>query len=180
MEKEPINQVSFKVVRNSKVIGKINISCRTQNDSTTYVLESQIKAKYILAFHIKGKETTIFKNDILIYSSVFRKINNKVKSNHSIIYKNNRYFLDKSGQQEALQFNEIHRNLVTLYVTEPKNTHSIYVDNETRMIRVKAIGEGKYKVSFSNSNYNIFHYENGRCVKVEANSSLFNVTLIPV
>ncbi|WP_242117680.1 DUF6134 family protein [Aestuariivivens sediminicola] len=180
INEEPVHQISFNVVRNNKVIGSIDIRCKTQNDSTIYVLESQIKAKYILAFNIKGKEKTVFKDDLLIYSSVFRKVNNKIKSNHSLSYRNQKYQLEKSGKVEHIGFNEIHRNLVTLYFTEPKGISTIYVDNETKMVNIKDIGFGKYQVRFSDGKYNVYHYSNGRCVKVEANSSLFNVTLILV
>jgi hypothetical protein len=48
------------------------------------------------------------------------------------------------------------------------------------MLKVNPMGDGAYKVEFSKGKYNIFHYKNGRCTKIEAVSPMFDVTLIPV
>jgi hypothetical protein len=167
------------VVKNNSVIGTINITRLTQKDSVVYSLQSNIKAKYILKFNISGKETSIYKNDVLVYSSVLRKFNNQVKANHTIIYKNKQYHLKLSGNLQPLNFNEIQQNLVMLYFKEPKGFTSIFCDNLKQMVKLKPLGNGRYKVPFSNGKHNIFHYKNGKCIKIEAKSNLFNVTLIP-
>ncbi|GAA4812859.1 DUF6134 family protein [Litoribaculum gwangyangense] len=178
-DKKPLEQISYNVVRNNEIIGTIKVSCNTKSDSTIYALESSIDVKYILKFSIRGKETAIYKNGILIYSSVYRKVNNKIKANHSVTYKNDSYHLEIGDTEKQLGFEDIQDNLVMLYFKEPKNLNRIYCDNLKRMVNLEPLGEGKYKVAFSEDKFNIFHYENGRCVKVEANSSLFSVTLIP-
>jgi hypothetical protein len=175
----PTNHITYKVVRNDEVIGTIQITCNTQNDSKTYSLESKITAKYIFKFNITGKETSIYKNGVLVYSSVFRKLNNKIKANHTIVYDKEQYHLKLADELERLDFNKIQQNLVTLYFNEPKGVTSIFCDNQKEMVKLQALGNGRYKVDFLNGKYNIFHYENGRCIKIEANSNLFNVTLIP-
>lgn len=178
-DKNPLEQISYNVVRNNVTIGTIKVSCNTKSDSTIYALESSIDVRYVLKFSIRGKETAIYKNGVLVYSSVYRKVNNKVKANHNVTYKNDNYHLEVDGTKKELDFKDIQDNLVMLYFKEPKGVKHIYCDNVKRMVNLEPMGKGKYKVAFSDGKYNIFHYENGKCVRVEANSSLFSVTLIP-
>ncbi|WP_136480045.1 DUF6134 family protein [Cognatitamlana onchidii] len=176
----PDNIVKYNVVRNNKVIGTIQITCNSIDDAVTYILESNIKAKYILSLNISGKEISVFKNGFLVYSSVLRTLNNKTKTNHTIIYKNGQYQLEINDEFKRLGLDKIQENLVSLYFSEPKDLKYIFCDNLKQMVNIQSLGKGKYKVSFSNGKHNIFHYKEGKCIKIEANSSLFSVTLIPV
>lgn len=172
-------QIVYNVVRNNSVIGTISVSCYVDKDSTTYLLESKINARYILRFNITGKETSVFKDNLLVYSSVFREVNKKEKANHSVVYENSQYHLKNRDGLEKLEIKRIHNNLVKLYFNEPKGEETVFCDNAKALSKIEHLGEGKYRVDISNGKYNIFHYKNGRCIKVEANSVLFNVTLIP-
>ena len=134
----------------------------------------------LLKFCIKGEEKAIFKDGILVYSSVFRSVNNNVKTDHKLIYKKDKYFLTRDGREVLLSLKPISMNLVSLYFKEPKYKKFVYCDNASRMVAIEALGQGKYKVVFDKGKYNIFHYRDGTCVGVEANSKLFDVNLKPV
>ncbi|WP_143144315.1 DUF6134 family protein [Flaviramulus basaltis] len=174
------NVITYNVVKNNTIIGTIKINKQTFKDSITYTLESNIEARYILKFKITGEEKSIYKDDILMYSSVFRTVNNKLKTNHSISLNNGRYKLQSSKEIRILDFDSITHNLITMYFKEPIGLQNIFCDNLSQMVPVKAIRDGIYRVEFSKDKYNIFHYENGECFKIEAFSPLFDVTLIPV
>ncbi|MFG6686294.1 DUF6134 family protein [Mariniflexile sp. HNIBRBA6329] len=176
----PISKViTYNVLKNNVVIGTIKMNELMQGDSVTYTLESNIEAQYLLKFKITGKELSIFKEGILIHSSVFRKVNNKVKSNHSISLKNGEYNLESFDKTSILDLNPIKQNLVCMYFKEPLSVQNIFCDNLNKMVPVKAISNGVYKVEFSKGKYNLFHYKHGKCVKIEAFSPLFDVILIP-
>lgn len=174
----PSKNVTYNVVKNNKVIGTIRINQYDAGDSIIYDLESNILAKFILEFNVTGKEKSIYKNGVLVYSSVYRVVNNKVKVNHNISYSAGQYQLKSSDEVTHLKMKEIEQNLIKLYFFEPKGIETVYCDNLNQMVAVKPLGSGKYRVDFSNSAYNIFHYVNGKCVRIDANSNLFNVTLI--
>ena len=169
----------FNVLKNDKIIGTIEIEKHESENTITYHLNSEIKTNFILKFKIIGKETYVFKNGILEYSSLFRKVNDKVKVDQSLVYENGDYHLKKSDKDLALDLEAIQQNLITLYFQEPKNTKTVYCDNQSEMLDIQNIRDGVYKVNFSSNKYNIFYYENGKCVKIEAVSPIFNVTLIP-
>lgn len=177
--KEPNKSLTYNIIRNDEVIGKIEIILTTIGDSIVYDIESDVLAKFILKFKVVGKEKYIYKNGTLVYSSLFRTLNNKVKTNHSIQYNKGEYSLKTPEKIIPLNLNDIKCNLMILYISEPIGVESVFCDNQQQMVKVKPLGNGIYKVELSNGKYNIFHYENGRCVKVNAVSPLFDVTIIP-
>lgn len=172
--------LTYNVVKNNQIIGTIKINKNVVLDSTTYMLQSNIKAKFLFKFNIVGKEKSIYKNGELVYSSVFRTLNNKTKANHEIVLKKGQYHLLTEKSSHTLNFGSIKQNLITLYFEEPVGVSSVFCDNLNEIVAVKPLGHGKYKVDFSNGKHNIFHYKHGKCIKIEAVSTLYNVTLIPV
>lgn len=170
----------FNIIKNNTVIGTIKITKNISRDSVIYNIESNVEAQFILKFKVVAKEKYIYKAGTLIYSSLFRMLNNKVKTNHSIQYNKGEYSLKTSEKVKALNIEEIKCNLTILYINEPIGIKSVFCDNQQEMVNVVPMGKGKYKVELSKGKYNIFHYKNGRCVKIEAVSPLYDVTLIPV
>jgi hypothetical protein len=176
----PSSLLVFNIIKNDVVIGTIKISERKSNDSIIYNIESKIEAQFILKFKVVGKEKYIYKNGTLIYSSLFRTLNKKVKTNHSITYNKGQYNLQTPEKVSPLNFEAIKQNLMTLYITEPIGIEAVFCVNQKQMVKVQPMGDGIYKVELSKGKYNVFHYKNGRCTKIEAVSPMFDVTLIPV
>lgn len=176
----PSAPIVFNIVKNNTVIGSIVITESRSRDSVIYNIESKVEAQFILKFKVVGKEKYIYKDGTLVYASLFRTLNNKVKTNHSIIYREGQYNLHTPDETKPLNFNVIKQNLMTLYINEPIGIESVFCDNQKQMVKVKPMGNGIYKVELSKGKYNIFHYINGRCTKIEAVSPMFDVTLIPV
>jgi hypothetical protein len=180
-EELPVTELlSFTVINKNATIGFINIEKQTQNETTTYTINSDISAKVLFKFNAVAKETSIYKRDTLVFSSVYRKLNNKEKRNQSLLFNNGTYTLKNKNKVEPLNIDFITRNLVTLYFQEPVGVTSVFCDNQNEMVQVKSLGNGRYKVQFSKGKYNIFHYKDGKCVKIEAVNPMFEVTLIPV
>ena len=178
--KEPNKSLIYNIIKNEEIIGKIEIHLSTSGDSIIYDIESDVLAKFILKFKVVGKEKYIYKNGTLVYSSLYRTLNNKVKTNHSIQYNKGKYSLQTPEKNSSLELEAIKCNLVKLYINEPVGIKSVFCDNQQQMLKVEPLGNGIYKVEFSKGKYNIFYYENGICVKIKAVSPLFDVTLIPV
>lgn len=176
----PPEPIIFNIVKNNVVIGSIKITESKSKDSVTYTVDSEVEAQFILKYKVVGKEKYIYKNGILIYASLFRTLNNKVKTNHSIVYNQGQYSIETPNKISPLNLENIKQNLMTLYITEPIGIESVFCDNQKQMVSMKSLGNGSYKVELSKGKYNIFHYKNGKCIKVVAVSPIFDVILIPV
>ncbi len=176
----PPEPTIFNVIKNNTVIGTIRITESKSKDSVIYTLDSEVEMQFILKYKVVGKEKYIYKAGTLIYASLFRTLNNKAKTNHSIVYDQGQYSIQTPNKISPLDVDKIKQNLVTLYLYEPIGIESVFCDNQKQMVNVKSLGNGCYKVELSKGEYNIFQYKNGRCVKIVAVSPMFDVTLIPV
>jgi hypothetical protein len=131
-----------------------------------------------MEFNVYGIEKTIYNHGVLVYSSVYRKINSNEKTNKELFFKDGKYYLLNGGKKSALTFHEINYNLITLYFYEPLKITQVYCDNHHKMVQVVYVEKGKYRVTFPNGSYNFFYYENGKCLKVDAFGLLYEVQLI--
>jgi len=174
-----IKNMYFNVIKKESNIGFINVEKRSTNETTTYIINSKINAKVVFNFIAIGKEKSIYKSDTLIYSSVYRKLNSKVKLDQSLAYHSGKYILSNRNKKERLYFNVINRNLVTLYFFEPKGISEVYSDKYKTMLKIDTIGNGMYKIIFPDKSLNIYHYEYGRCIMIEVEGPFFKVSLIP-
>jgi hypothetical protein len=170
--------LSFEVWKNNMLIGYISMSEKINADFVIYDLSSEIKAEFLFKFNITGIEKTIYDRGVLVYSSVYRKINSNKKTNKELFFKDGKYYLLKGGKRSALTFPEIKYNLITLYFYEPLKIAQVYCDNHHKMVQVVFVEKGKYQVTFPDGSYNIFYYENGKCLKVDAFGLLYEVQLI--
>lgn len=170
--------LSFEVWKNKSHIGNISMSEKIKADSVVYDLSSEIKTKVLLNFNVTGIEKTIYKNGVLVFSSIYRKLNSSEKVNKELLLNDGKYYLRNGGKKRALPMNKIKDNLVTLYFYEPINISQVYCDNHTSMAKVVQLDKGKYQVTFPDGSYNIFYYQNGKCKKVDAFTSLYEVQLL--
>ena len=173
-----VEKVSFSIIKKNSTIGYIDIEKQSLNETTTYIINSEVNAKVIFNFNAIGKEKSIYKKDTLIYSSIYRKLNNKVKLNQSLSFINGKYLLKEENKNELLNIDIINRNLVTLFFNEPNGIQEIYTDKYKQMVKIDPIGDRKYKLILPNKSINIYHYENGKCTTIDVVGSFFKVKLI--
>jgi len=174
-----VKKISFSIIKKDSCIGFIDIEKTSIDEITTYIINSEVKAKVIFIFNAVGIEKYIYKSDTLIYSSLYRKLNNKVKLNQTLSLVEGKYFLKEKNRIEALDFHIINRNLVTLFFIEPIGIHEVYSDKYREMVRITPMDKGKYRVVLPNKSTNIYHYENGVCTLIEVTGTFFKVKLIP-
>lgn len=173
-----VEKISFSVIRNESSIGFIDIEKTIIDKTTTYIINSEVNAKVILNFNAIGKEKSIYNEDTLIYSSVYRKLNDKVKLNQSLSLNNGKYILKIKDRKETLHFDVINRNFVTLYFFEPKGISQVYSDKYKEMVKITPISEGNYKVILPDNSTNIYHYKNGKCNLIEVEGTFYKIKLI--
>lgn len=175
-----IEKISFKIIKRNSSIGFINIEKSSFKENTTYTINSEVNARIIFNFKATGVEKSVFKDDTLIFSSMYREINGKEKLNHSISLINGKYILkDKNrGEREVFNLEAIHRNLATLLFFEPINIQKIYSDKFKRKVKINHIGYSTYKVKLPNNSVSVYHYKDGKCVLIDIQGMFYKVKLI--
>ena len=175
---EKVDKLSFEIYRKSNQIGKIEVEKQLYKDRTRYEISTSIDTRVLLKIQVEAKEISEFVDGVLTYSSVFRKVNNKVKSDHKVVLDNGTYKMISDGDEEELDIDKIYQNLVTLYFQEPDTLHNVYCDNDGALAEIIKIKPNTYRVEISPGKFNIYHYQNGKCVSIEAHNSIFSVKLI--
>ena len=170
--------ILFIVSRNHDSIGYVDIEKKTTHNIVNYTVDSEINVNVIFNFTAKGYEKSVFKEDVLVYSSMYRKLNNRLKLNQFITLENGIYIFNNKGKKENLKINQIKNNLVTLLYNEPLDIHEVYSDKYKKMVQINSLGNGKYKIVLPNKSTSIYHYKNGQCMKVELIGSFYKVDLI--
>ena len=177
-ETTEVEKISFSVINKDSNIGYIDIEKASLDKTTTYTIDSEVKVKVVFSFNAVGREKTIYKNDTLIYSSIYRKLNNKVKLDQSLSLINGKYFLNTKNKKEEINIDIISSNLVTLFFFEPVGIHKIYSDKFKKMVKITPIGKGMYKVVLPNKSISIYHYKNGKCTTIDVVGSFFKIKLV--
>ncbi|THD69846.1 hypothetical protein E7Z59_05835 [Robertkochia marina] len=149
-----------------------------RNDSTYYKAENQIKFKFIREIEIEARENSVYHEEKLQFSEINRSINGSAKPRILLHYSKGRYRASRGNQTIELPDAPISTNLITLYFKEPYDGMEVYCDNHQEFSRVHKIAQDKYLVTLPNGGRNIFHYNNGHCVRVIAIQPLFQVQLI--
>lgn len=170
-------ELEFQILKNDKSIGILQIEKKESEATTNYHLSSKIEASFIKKFRIRAKESFSYKNGQLVYSSVERSINDKIKGPKELVYKKDRYIIkDENGSRE-LQNTSINSNLVLLYFEEPLSIQEVYCDNQQAMVDVQKIGNNQYRIDFPDGASNVFNYQDGKCIKVDVYGKFFKVEL---
>lgn len=173
-----VEKISFSIIKNKSSIGFIDIEKASLDRTTIYTINSEVNAKVIFNFKAVGREKSIYKEDTLIFSSIYRKLNSRVKLNQSLSFVKGKYLLKDKHKRVALNVDIIRHNLVTLFFFEPKGIQKIYSDKFKKMVNITAIRKGKYKIVLPNKSTSIYHYKNGKCTMIEVVGSFYKVSLI--
>lgn len=172
-------ELKFSVIHRGDTIGKMQLKKELQNDVTTIKVNSTVKTKILIAIRVITDEESHFRNGLLVYSLVNRKINNREPVIKKTRFENNVYHLSDGEKYKCLKGKEIRRNIICLYFNEPVAADSVYCDNQQQWAPVKKIGNNCYRVTMPDGNYNDFFYSKGVCTKVEISHSFYKITLLP-
>ncbi|MBK9571027.1 MAG: hypothetical protein IPO53_14685 [Chitinophagaceae bacterium] len=96
-------QASYIVFRNGDVAGQLKFEQIGKGDSICLKTESEIKASFLYTINVFSREEAIYKNGILLYSSIYRKRNGSEKTNQQTRLKGNEYYITTKGKNRSGQ-----------------------------------------------------------------------------
>lgn len=176
---EDFERLNFSIFDRHSKIGTIVIERSRHFDSTFYSVKSSVNTSFIFKYEALGKEEYIFKNDTLIYSKLYRRVNKKVKADQTLLFKDGQYHSINSKRQKLLLTNPVTHNIVMLFFHEPVGIDKIFSDKFKIMVCIQKLNEQKYKLKLPNGSYSIFYYTNGKCSSIESVGSFYKIKIIP-
>ena len=167
----------YRIKRNGDEVGTIHFIKGIVGNRTVLTMESEVNTRFIFNFKAKAKEEVIYDNGIMTWSSIYRKLNGKVKIDKKTKATGNVYTVFKGNKTETLTNYPIRYNILSVYVSEPVNVTQVYSDNFQQQINIQKIADHHYKIKFPDGNYSEYFYTNGICSKVEIHHSLYRATI---
>jgi len=171
------NELAYDVVRNNKNIGTLKIQCSSYANKVLYRLESNIRMRFIVSFTAEAIEETIFENGVIIYSSLYRKLNGKEKANKKTVLTASGYEIQDGPEKETLNYENLQNSILTLYHKEPVDVKRVYSDNHRQYLAIEKTGNHMYRLVFPDGKYNEYYYKDGICTAVNINHPLYSAVV---
>ena len=170
----------FTIIRHQKAIGQVITSSSQCSQGYQLILHAEMKEKFILELRIQNRVENVFGKEGLITSNIERKINGNTKISHRVKYNNGAYTCEGRGGFEGPIPMKITFTVTMLYFQEPLGQQEIYSEPYKRMVTIKNLGDGVYRIRQPDGNATDFHYRGGSLVKVIAQSSYGEVTFVRI
>ena len=171
------NKFEYSIKRNGDEVGTIHFTQGIAGDRTVLTMESEVNTRFIFNFKAKAKEEAIYDNGVLTWSSIFRKLNGRVKVDKKTKATGNNYTIYKENKTEILHNYPIRYNMLSVYISEPVNITQVYSDNFQQQVAIQKLADHHYKIKFPDGNYSEYFYTNGICSRVEIHHSLYRATI---
>lgn len=169
--------LEYSIKRKGREIGTMSFTQQLSGNKTVLKIESELKTRFIVSITAKALEETVYEKGIMIWSTVYQKINGSDRVNKQTRLTEGNYVVTKGQQSETISSHPIHFNMICLYGKEPMNITKIYSDNFQRLLDIQILGDHHYKIAFPDGNYNEYYYSNGLCLKVEVHHRLYRSSL---
>lgn len=171
-------QLKYKIVQGGDTIGWLQLDKRSNGDSSSLSLVSEIKKRIFFLITVFAKESAVYKGGQLIASAQFRKTNNDTKLNKQTKFSSGRYEVIDDGEKQSLPYTFIGANLLSLYFKEPVGLAKVYCENYSAFIPITKTDDGGYKVKYTDGNSNCFYYSKGLCNKIVISHTFYSAQVL--
>jgi hypothetical protein len=168
---------TYNILYKGNNIGKMYLTQVKNGDDMQVKIVSNVDMRIVMAIKVRLAEESFYRNEMLMYSNVYQEVNGKVKVNRQTKFIAPCYETISEGKRKILNKRVINYNVARLYNKEPVNISYVYSDSFQQYQELQAIGAHVYKLILPEGHYNIYHYENGTCSKVEVHSRLYTIEM---
>ncbi|MDQ6755798.1 MAG: hypothetical protein M3004_02575 [Bacteroidota bacterium] len=171
-------KLSYDVIKNGNVIGKINFLEITKDQKKILSLTSDVKTRFVFSFIDQSTETAAYEDGIMVYASFYQRQTGSDKVDKITMASGNCYKLMNNGVSKMVTCSPIQYNTLLLYNKVPQNINKVYSDNFQKLLDIKKVEENKYKLSLPDGNFNYYTYKNGVCNKVIIERTFFTIQFV--
>ncbi len=170
---------TFQIFLGRKKVGYLNIVHTRGSEKSRIQVFSEVEARFLFRYTAVGRETYEYRNDTLIHSDVFRKVNDHISLQQTLVKHPEGYRYSDPESYRILPVSAVRLNMTRLFVQEPSSEEQVFSDRFAKWIPLKRLGKHQYEIELPNGSHNIFTYENGKCTSVVSRGSFYKVRLVP-
>jgi hypothetical protein len=169
--------LKYDILYKGNIVGDMQINKRVNDENVYLMMISRAKMRFFTSYKVYIEEQSLFNKGKLVYTSVYREVNGKVKANHKTKAAGDIYLTEADGKTGSIKNKPINSNLILLYFYEPVNLRQVYSGNFQQFVDVRPVGDHTYKIDLPDGNYNYYTYRNGICVRVEVHNSMYTISM---
>lgn len=169
----------FHIYHGKNNIGFLKITETRQAENTQIDVQSEIEARLIFTYTATGAESYTYRNDTLVSSELFRKVNNRVRLKQKMVMSGKNYRVTGPDFHKTLDVHNVRFNLTRLFLQEPEGINRVFSDRFGQWVPVTKTGAHQYEVVLPNHSRTIFSYREGSCRSVISVGTFYKVRLIP-
>lgn len=169
---------NYTITKGGDNIGWLRLEKLTAGSTTKLLLVSEIKVRIIFLITAYAKDSSIFENRKMTYSSQVRKTNGSIKINTQTRLLAEKYEVAEDGEKRNLNISSIGINLLSLYFQEPVGINTVYCDINKCFAPIVKTNDGGYKVKRPDGNSSTFYYSGGICRKIIISQSFYTVVVM--
>jgi hypothetical protein len=169
----------FHIFLGSKEVGYLKFSETAKAGNRQIRVYSKIDTWLIFRYTATGEETYHYRNDTLVSSHLYRKINNRVRLKQNIVRQGTGYLITGPELNKTFEGEAVRINLTRLFLEEPVGIDQIFSDRFGEWVPLVKTGEHEYRVTLPNGSRTIFTYRDRRCHSVVSMGFFYKVHLVP-
>jgi len=168
----------YKIIRNDDEIGTVKVSMAQDSTHCSVKVVSDIRFRMLFRFSAYVVEETMFSNNIMQYSSIYRKWNGSEKINRQTRTAGSHYEVANFGKTIVVPYYPVQFHVLQLYYKEPLLVKKVYSENNQQFFELQKTGDHSYKLLLADGDYNQYFYEHGICTKVDIYHSFFTAHMV--
>ena len=168
---------NYKIMRKGSEIGWANLEQKTDSNTTTITMGTEVKVRFIFSFETVGREISQFRVGKLERSYFYRKTNGNIKADRNTKLVGNNYEVENKDRTK-LNISPVTYNTLCMYFQEPVNIRNVYSDNYQRFLDIEKQSDGGYRIVSSDDTSNTFYYSRGICYRVKIDHSFYSAELL--
>ncbi len=178
LQAQPDRKLEFNVVHHGDLKGTVRLSEHSEGNIRHIKVESLIQTWFLFHIIVKTIEEASYREDLLISSRFYQKINEHEQTHQGMIWKDGNY--QGIGRQNAVKLPDapVEHTVLSLYYNEPVNIREIYSDNFQQYLPINKMAAGRYRVDLPNGNSNYYTNHQGNLVCVDVEQPLHDLQFI--
>lgn len=169
----------FEVKKSNHCIGNMTLTHIREGASSSFIMVSEIKYRFILLFQANAKETANFQDGILMHSTLYREQTGSKTISQQIKKADTDYIVINDGKiEKRSNLSSINYNILCMYHTEPVNAREVFIDKIQQKVPIKKIDEHHYRIELPDGNYNDYFYANGNCKLIKVHQGFFDIEIV--
>ncbi len=171
-------QLLYGIHRRGEKVGELSYQQKTEGTQTTYAIRSDVTVSMVLSFRVQAWEQSVYKNNVLQFSSLLRKVNGRERTNRQIQNTGNKITITNKNKTPLEKAYVIHYGMHCLYATEPLTQTTVFSDNYQQFLAIEKLGPQHYRIKLPDGGSNEYFYQDGICRRVKLKSTLFDAEFV--